>query len=193
MQRRATKVEKSIRSASRSTVGCALSRAEPDVERHESGIYTKHRRQTMGETIPFVGLDSHAKSTAIGVAEPGRAAPRFVGTVGPKFSELSKAPAKLSELVSSSKRCCFATVVAMSAKHPGAPPTMATVTLVVDLQVDYFQHKRLKEQRPTVIANTNQLVAAARAVGSPIVTWRYMDGKLGRGFTNTELIELLRK
>jgi transposase len=45
----------------------------------------------------FVGLDSHAESTAIGVAEPGRAAPRFVGTVGPKFSELSKALAKLSD------------------------------------------------------------------------------------------------
>ncbi len=52
----------------------------------------------MDETITaFVGLDSHAESTAIGVAEPGRAAPRFVGTVGPKFSELSKALAKLSD------------------------------------------------------------------------------------------------
>jgi transposase len=50
----------------------------------------------MDETITaFVGLDAHAESTAIGVAEAGRGAPRFVGTVGPKFTELSKAVAKL--------------------------------------------------------------------------------------------------
>jgi transposase len=46
-------------------------------------------------TTAFVGLDAHAQSTAIGVAEAGRAAPRFVGTVGPKFAELSKVLAKL--------------------------------------------------------------------------------------------------
>lgn len=45
----------------------------------------------------FVGLDAHAQSTAIGVAELGRVAPRFVGTVGPKFSELSKALTKLGD------------------------------------------------------------------------------------------------
>jgi transposase len=45
----------------------------------------------------FVGLDAHAESTAIGVAEPGRAPARFVGTVGAKFSELSKALSKLGE------------------------------------------------------------------------------------------------
>src|SRR5579863_8700523 len=45
----------------------------------------------------FVGLDAHAESTAIGFAEPGRAAPRFVGTVGPKFAELRKALDKLGE------------------------------------------------------------------------------------------------
>jgi transposase len=50
----------------------------------------------MDETITaFVGLDVHAESTAIGVAEAGRAAPRFIGTVGPRFGELSKALAKL--------------------------------------------------------------------------------------------------
>jgi transposase len=43
----------------------------------------------------FVGLDAHAESTAIGVADPGRAAPRFIGTVGPRFAELNKALAKL--------------------------------------------------------------------------------------------------
>jgi transposase len=52
----------------------------------------------MDETITgFVGLDVHAESSAISVAEPGRAAPRFVGTVGPKFPELSKALAKLGD------------------------------------------------------------------------------------------------
>jgi len=52
----------------------------------------------MDETITgFVGLDVHAESTAIGVAESGRTTPRFVGTVGRKFSELSKALAKLGD------------------------------------------------------------------------------------------------
>ena len=46
-------------------------------------------------TTAFVGLDTHAESTAIGVAEVGRAAPRFMGTVGAKFAELSKALTKL--------------------------------------------------------------------------------------------------
>ena len=39
----------------------------------------------------FVGLDAHAESTAIGVAQAGRAAPRFVGTVGAKPAELIRA------------------------------------------------------------------------------------------------------
>lgn len=52
----------------------------------------------MHETITgFVGLDAHAESTAIGVAECGRAPPRFVGTVGGKFAELAKALAKLGD------------------------------------------------------------------------------------------------
>src|SRR5262249_28107248 len=96
MRGRAVRVVDAKRSASRSTVGCARSCAEPHVERCMSVIYTKHRRQTMDETITgFVGLDAHAESTAIGVAEPGRAAPRFVGTVGARFAELSKALARL--------------------------------------------------------------------------------------------------
>ena len=45
----------------------------------------------------FVGLDAHAESTAIGYAEAGRAAPRFIGTVGPKLTELTKALGKLGE------------------------------------------------------------------------------------------------
>jgi hypothetical protein len=52
----------------------------------------------MQETITaFVGLDAHAESNAIGVAEAGREVPRFVGTVGPKFAELSKALSKLGD------------------------------------------------------------------------------------------------
>jgi len=59
-------------------------------------IYKKHRRQTMQELITgFVGLDAHAESTAIAVAEAGRVAPRFVGTVGPRLAELTKALSKL--------------------------------------------------------------------------------------------------
>jgi len=50
----------------------------------------------MHETITgFVGLDAHAQSTAIGFAQTGREAPRFLGTVGPKFLELSKALSRL--------------------------------------------------------------------------------------------------
>ena len=61
-------------------------------------IYNEHRRQTVEEFITgFVGLDAHAESTAIGFAEAGRAAPRFVGTVGAKLAELSKALGKLGE------------------------------------------------------------------------------------------------
>lgn len=61
-------------------------------------IYKKHRRQTLNElTTGFVGLDAHAESTAIGFAEAGREAPRFVGTVGPKPAELKKALGKLGE------------------------------------------------------------------------------------------------
>jgi transposase len=55
-------------------------------------VYNKHRRQTMDEhIIGFFGLDSHAQSTAIAWAQAGRAAPRFIGTVGAKFAELTKA------------------------------------------------------------------------------------------------------
>lgn len=45
----------------------------------------------------FVGLDVHAESIAIAVAEAGRAAPRFIGTVGPKLAELIKALGKVGE------------------------------------------------------------------------------------------------
>jgi transposase len=52
----------------------------------------------MNELITgFVGLDAHAESTAIGVAQAGREAARFVGTVGARVSELTKALSKLGE------------------------------------------------------------------------------------------------
>lgn len=50
----------------------------------------------MDEVITgFVGLDAHAESTAIAVAEAGRAVPRFIGTVGPRLLELMKALERL--------------------------------------------------------------------------------------------------
>jgi transposase len=52
----------------------------------------------MDESITaYVGLDAHAETTAIGVAQAGTAPPRFVGTVGAKFGELTKALGKLGE------------------------------------------------------------------------------------------------
>ena len=39
----------------------------------------------------FAGLDVHKDSTALGAAEVGREAPRFIGTVGPELSQLLKA------------------------------------------------------------------------------------------------------
>ena len=42
-------------------------------------------------TTAFVGLDVHNESIAIAVAEPGRAAARFLGTTGPAVAELEKA------------------------------------------------------------------------------------------------------
>ena len=48
-------------------------------------------------TVGFVGLDAHAESTAIGVAQLGRTPPHFVGTVGGRFAELTKALAKLGD------------------------------------------------------------------------------------------------
>jgi transposase len=42
-------------------------------------------------TTAFVGLDVHKESVAIAVAEPGRAAPRFLGTTRPAVIEVEKA------------------------------------------------------------------------------------------------------
>jgi transposase len=42
-------------------------------------------------TTAFVGLDVHKDSIAIAVAQPGRAAPQFLGTTGPLLAEVEKA------------------------------------------------------------------------------------------------------
>ena len=53
----------------------------------------------MDESITsYVGLDAHAESNAIGVADAGQiTAPRFLGSVGAKFSELTKALRKVGK------------------------------------------------------------------------------------------------
>jgi len=45
----------------------------------------------------YVGLDVHKDSIAVAVAAPGRAAPRFVGTTGPRLNELRKALSHLGQ------------------------------------------------------------------------------------------------
>jgi transposase len=52
----------------------------------------------MNEDITgYVGLDVHKDSIAVAVAQPGRAAPRFVGTTGPQLAQLVKALSHLGE------------------------------------------------------------------------------------------------
>lgn len=70
----------------------------------------------------FVGLDAHAESTAIAVAEAGSAAPRFIGTVGAKFAELTKVLSKLGkqdglQIVYEAGPCGFA--LARQLRHAG--------------------------------------------------------------------------
>ena len=45
----------------------------------------------------FVGLDVHKSSIAVAVAQPGRAAPRFLGTTGPQLPQLLKALSHLGQ------------------------------------------------------------------------------------------------
>src|ERR1043165_8738715 len=60
------------------------------------GLQTKPGDRPMKETITsFVGLDVHKDSIAIAVAEAGRQAPRFVGTVGPSLPCLRSALRKI--------------------------------------------------------------------------------------------------
>ena len=49
------------------------------------------------DEITYVGLDAHAQTTAIAVAEGGGAAPRFIGTAGARFAELTKVLGKLGK------------------------------------------------------------------------------------------------
>ena len=58
-----------------------------------------HWKQTLSKhSTGFVGWDVHKASIAIGVAVEGRAAGRFVGTVGPALPELLKALRSLGRL-----------------------------------------------------------------------------------------------
>jgi nicotinamidase-related amidase len=43
------------------------------------------------------------------------------------------------------------------------------VTLIIDMQVDFFAHDLLTRLRPALVTNTNALVASARVAGSSIV------------------------
>jgi len=45
----------------------------------------------------FVGLDVHKGAIAVAVADPGRDAPRFIGTTGPQLAELLKALAHVGQ------------------------------------------------------------------------------------------------
>jgi len=49
------------------------------------------------DEITYVGLDAHAETTAIAVAESGGAAPRFIGTASANFAELAKVLGKLGK------------------------------------------------------------------------------------------------
>jgi transposase len=52
----------------------------------------------MEESITgFVGLDAHADSTVIGLAEAGREAPRYIGRASAKVPEIKRALSKLGE------------------------------------------------------------------------------------------------
>ena len=46
---------------------------------------------------------------------------------------------------------------------------MAAVTLIIDMQVDFFAHELLSRQRSELVARTNALVAAAREAASSVV------------------------
>ncbi len=46
---------------------------------------------------------------------------------------------------------------------------MTTVTLVIDLQVDFFAHERLARRRASLAASTNALVQASRDGGAAVV------------------------
>ena len=45
----------------------------------------------------FIGLDAHAESTVIGLAEAGREAPRYIGRASAKVPEIKRALSKLGE------------------------------------------------------------------------------------------------
>ena len=51
----------------------------------------------------------------------------------------------------------------------GKGTLVATVTVIIDMQVDFFAHERLAKRRPELVASTSDLVAASRKAGVPVV------------------------
>ena len=45
---------------------------------------------------------------------------------------------------------------------------MSVVTLVIDMQVDFFAHEELARNRARLVANINRVLGAARSAGAPI-------------------------
>lgn len=46
---------------------------------------------------------------------------------------------------------------------------MAAVTLVIDMQTDFFAHERLSQRRAALVGHTNALVSATRDAGAAVV------------------------
>ena len=44
----------------------------------------------------------------------------------------------------------------------------STVLLVIDMQVDFFHHDRLKARQSELVARTNELVSRVRKAGVPV-------------------------
>ena len=74
-------------------VGCVVGYAEPYMQSLRRGRSANiSGRQTVKEIITsYVGLDIHKASVAMAIADAGRAAPRFIGTINPSPAELCKA------------------------------------------------------------------------------------------------------
>ncbi len=46
---------------------------------------------------------------------------------------------------------------------------MSLLTLVIDMQVDYFAHERLRNHRQWLVDNINRLVRSSRQCGAPVI------------------------
>ena len=75
-----------------SIVGCVLGTPSHMQSPRRGRSANIARRQTVKETITsYVGLDIHKATTAIAIADAGRTAPRFIGTINSSPAELAKA------------------------------------------------------------------------------------------------------